>query len=382
MSLEFYSLINFFAGMIAVAGFVLPALIIYFYSSYKNHIALIASAAILMFAMLFVGEYIVVLLPFILPIIFAGLMGSLLRKTGQEFWLSMGYMIVAELAGIIIGIIIIYFYYGMQDIAGLLAEGFRNAYQNISADDEIGNLGVNFMTQIMILSSQGVAPDLAEISAMSIADKLDMIVPIIKKGMASVLPSYVMGYGILSGVWAWFISSVMLTKRAAGKKSMPGAKNYEVHPPFSEWKLPRWFTNVLMLLLLAAIIISFIAQGPMLNVAGVLQVVVMVILGIQGLSVLNWWLKKKKVHIVANVIICCASVVLFSFFLPWIGIFDIVFSFRMSQKQKEAIMEKMEEIKKQVDEQKRNEKEQEKKDKTKDQEEKEDNEQDESEKKK
>ena len=392
MSLELYSLINFLAMMIIFAGLILPALIIYFYSSYKNHFALIISVAALAITFLIVGEHIVILLPFILPIIFAGLIGSLLRKYGEEFWLSVGYMIVAVLAGMIIGVIFIYFYYGMQDIAGLLADGFRNVYQNLPPDDEVGVLGINIMTQILLFAQQGIMPEFAEISTMTMTEKLDSIVPLIKEGMASALPSYVMGYGIISGVWAWFISSVMIKKRADAKKPLPGIKEYVSHPPFSDWKMPRWFTNVLMVLLFAAIIISFMAKGEMLNVASALQTVAVVILSIQGLAVVNWWLKKKKVHVALNVLICLIVTILsllFSRILPFLlflGFFDIVFSIRVSQKQKEAIIKKMEDIKNQVDKQMHEMQEEQKKEETEDKKDKKDDdkkedEQDESEEK-
>lgn len=354
MSLDLYSLLNFFAIIIMIAGLILPALIIYFYSSFKNHFALIISTAILFLTALAVKEYIVVLLPFILPIIFAGVTGSFLKKYGEDFWSSMGYVILAEMTGIIVGIVAIYLYFGMQDIAGLLAEGFRNAYQNISPGDEAGSLGLNLITQLLISLKEGYAPVYSEISGMSTVDKLDIIVPQIKTAMARALPSAIMGYGILSGVWAWFISSVLIKRRASGRKSLPGLKEYKPHPPFSEWKLPRWLTNVLMVLLLASIIISFAAEGAMLNAASALQTVAIVILSVQGLSVVNWWLKKKKVNTVLNVVICVAIVFL-SFFLnlllPLIGLVDIMFSVRMSDQQKVAIRKRMEEIKKQVDEQ-------------------------------
>lgn len=351
MSLEFYSLINFFAMIITILGLVLPAIIIYFYSSYKTHLALIASAAALLLSMLVVGEYVVVLMPFILPIIFAGFMGTILRKYSQEFWQSMGYMILAEMTGIIIGIIAIYFYFGMQDIAGLLGESFRAVYQSSSANNEIASLSLNTMTQILMLAKQGGIPDFDAISAMSVSEKLDIIVPMIKAGMAQALPSFIMGYGIISGVWAWFMSSVMIRKRQKNKKPLPGIEKYVAHPVFSEWKLPRWLTNVLMFLLLASIIISFATTGPLLNVASALQTVALVIMAIQGLAVVNWWLKKKKVHIAVNVTICAFVAVFLGFILPWAGIFDIMFSFRMSDAQREAIKKKMEDIKKQVDEQ-------------------------------
>jgi ABC-type multidrug transport system fused ATPase/permease subunit len=249
---------------------------------------------------------------------------------------------------------VIYLYFGMQDIAGLLADGFRNSYQGVSAGDEAGSLGLNLMTQLLLSIKQGSVPAYSEISGMTTAAKLDIIVPQIETAMASALPSTIMSYGIISGVWAWFVSSELIKRRASAKKPLPGIKEYKPYPPFSEWKLPKWLTNVLMVLLLASIIISFAAQGAMLNAASALQTVAVVILSIQGLSVVNWWLKKKKVAAVLNVAICVV-IALLSFFLnlilPLIGLIDIMFSVRMSDKQKEAIRKRMEEIKKQVDEQ-------------------------------
>jgi ABC-type multidrug transport system fused ATPase/permease subunit len=356
MSLELYSLMNLFTVLFVAAGFILPAVAIYFYASYKNYWALILSAALLLLTALLVGEYIVVLLPFILPIILAGAAGIYMHKSSEEYWQSIGYVILAEFVGIVAGVLIVFLYYGRQDLAGLLAQGFRNVYETAAPNNEIAAMSINLMAQVLTLTTQGNAADLAEIDAMSIADKLDMIVPMIKTGLARALPSFMMGYGILSGVWAWFMSSLMIDRRARDKKPLKAIDEHKPHPPFAEWKLPRWLTNVLMLLLLVSIIISFAAQGPMLNAAYALQTVATVILAIQGLAVVHWWLKKKKVKNSVNVLVCVLAVMLsmvINFLLPLLGIADIMFSIRVSDEQRAAIKKKMEEIKKQVDEQMR-----------------------------
>lgn len=347
---------NLFTVLFVAAGFILPAVAIYFYASYKNYWALILSAALLLLTALLVGEYIVVLLPFILPIILAGAAGIYMHKSSEEYWQSIGYVILAEFVGIVAGVLIVFLYYGRQDLAGLLAQGFRNVYETAAPNNEIAAMSINLMAQVLTLTTQGNAADLAEIDAMSIADKLDMIVPMIKTGLARALPSFMMGYGILSGVWAWFMSSLMIDRRARDKKPLKAIDEHKPHPPFAEWKLPRWLTNVLMLLLLVSIIISFAAQGPMLNAAYALQTVATVILAIQGLAVVHWWLKKKKVKNSVNVLVCVLAVMLsmvINFLLPLLGIADIMFSIRVSDEQRAAIKKKMEEIKKQVDEQMR-----------------------------
>ena len=354
MSLELYSLTNFFVLAIMLAGLILPAIIIYFYSGYKSYLALAVSAVVLAMPAVILQEHTMVLVPFILPVLFSGLTGILLKKAGQEFWYSMGYMILAEMAGIVTGVVIIYFYYGMNDIATLIAEGFRNTYMSLPANDEIGASGLNLMIWMLGLAQTGAAQDFAEITAMSMSDKLDIIVPLIKIGIAKALPSYIMSYGIISGVWAWLLSSVMVSYRVKNKKKLEGIKEYTPHPPLSDWKLPRWLTNVLMLMLLVSILMSFATpDDSVLNVASAVQTAAVTILGIQGLAVINWWMKSKKKPIWAIVIVCVASAVFLGFLLPWLGVFDIIFSIRMSQQQKEAIKKRMEEIKKQVDEQMR-----------------------------
>ena len=356
MSLEFYSVMNLLTMLIVAAGFVLPAVSIYFYASYKNYWALIISAVLFLMLAILVGEYMVALLPFILPVILAGAAGIYMHKSSEEYWQSIGYVILAEFVGIVSGILIVYLYYGRQDLAGLLAQGFRNVYETAAPNNEVAEMSINLMAQILVLTTQGAAADLADISSMSIADKLDMIVPMIKTGLARALPSFMMGYGIISGVWAWFLSSVMIDRRARDKKPLKAIEEHKPHPPFAEWKLPRWLTNVLMLLLLVSLIIAFAAQGPLLNAAYALQTVATVILAIQGLAVVHWWLKKKKVKNSVNVLVCAFAVMLsmvLNFFLPLLGIADIMFAIRVSDAQKAAIKKKMEEIKKQVEEQMR-----------------------------
>ena len=356
MSLDFYSLMNLFAMLLIAAGFVLPAVVIYFYASYKNYWALILCAALLLLPALLLGGYIIVLLPFILPVILAGAAGIYMHKSSEEYWQSIGYVILAEFVGIVAGVLIVYLYYGRQDLAGLLAQGFRNVYETAAPNNEIAAMSINLMAQILAFTTQGSAVDLTEIDAMSISDKLDIIVPMVKTGLARALPSFMMGYGILSGVWAWFMSSLMIDRRARDKKPLKAIAEHKPHPPFAEWKLPRWLTNVLMLVLLVSIIISFAAQGPFLNAAYALQTVATVILAIQGLAVVNWWLKKKKVKSAVNVLICILAVMLsmvINFLLPLLGVADIMFSIRVSDVQRAAIKKKMEEIKKQVDEQMR-----------------------------
>ena len=356
MSLELYSLMNLFTVLFVAAGFILPAVAIYFYASYKNYWALILSAALLLLTALLVGEYMVVLLPFILPIILAGAAGIYMHKSSEEYWQSIGYVILAEFVGIVAGVLIVFLYYGRQDLAGLLAQGFRNVYETAAPNNEIAAMSINLMAQVLTLTTQGNAADLAEIDAMSIADKLDMIVPMIKTGLARALPSFMMGYGILSGVWAWFMSSLMIDRRARDKKPLKAIAEHKPHPPFAEWKLPRWLTNVLMLLLLVSIIISFAAQGPMLNAAYALQTVAYRDIGDTGSCGGSLVAQKKKVKNSVNVLVCVLAVMLsmvINFLLPLLGIADIMFSIRVSDEQRAAIKKKMEEIKKQVDEQMR-----------------------------
>ncbi len=351
MTFELYSLINRLMLVVMAMGLVLPAVVIYYYSAYKNYWALILSAAAVIAISLPAGEYAIIFLPLILPIIFSGIVGSLLRKSGENFLTSMGYMIMAQMGGAIVGIIVIYFYFGMQDIAGLIAEGFRSAYSEIPAGDEMRAFSLDVMTWALMVASKGMQVPFGEVTALDVTEKLNYIVPLLRQGVVQSLPAVVLDYGIIGGVWAWFLSSVMINKRAANKRELKGVKEYVPSPPFSEWKLPRWITNVLMVILLAAVILSFSSEATLLNVASVLQSVAIVIIGIQGLSVLNWWLKKKKLPTGLNVLICVMAVVLLNFILPWLGVFDIVFSIRLSKEKKEEIRAQMEKIKKQVDEQ-------------------------------
>ena len=197
MSLELYSLMNLLTVLFVAAGFVLPAVVIYFYASYKNYWALILCAALLLLPALLVGEYMIVLVPFILPVILAAAAGIYMHKSSEEYWQSIGYVILAEFVGIVAGVLIVYLYYGRQDLAGLLAQGFRNVYETAAPNDEIAAMSINLMAQVLTLTTQGSAAELADISAMSISAKLDMIVPMVKTGLARALPSFMMSYGIL-----------------------------------------------------------------------------------------------------------------------------------------------------------------------------------------
>ena len=354
MTLEFYSFMNFLSMAYAVAGFILPAVIIYFYSAHKSYVAPVLFALLLVLPALLAGEYITILVPFILSAIFASAMGVYLKKSAEGYWQSIGYMILAEFAGIVIGVVVIFFYYGRQDLTSLLAQGFRNVYETAAPSDQIAKMSIDLLTQLMTLATQGSTADFTAITDMSLTEELDMIVPLIKMGLARALPSFMMAYGILSGVWAWLMSSIMIDRRARAKKPLKGVEEHKPHPPFSEWKLPRWLTNVLMLVLLVSIIISFSTQGPFLNAAYVLQTVAVTVLAIQGLAVVNWWLKKKKVKNSLNILICVVTVMLsmvINFLLPLLGVADIMFSMRMSDEQKELIKKRMEAVKKQMDEQ-------------------------------
>lgn len=351
MTIYTYSILNMYAILLTLTGFILPAVIIYYNSAYKNYFALIISAIILSAIAYTVGNYTIVLLPFILPILLASLAGTYLRRSGEGFFAGMGYVIAAEFFGVMLGIIIVYISYGRVDIATLISRAFIDAYKNLSPNDEIYILQLNLMTQLLSISSDGTITQLAQIEGMSIAEKIDIIAPQIKASMAALLPSVIMGYGIISGVTAWFASSLLMARRIRMKKKLAGVKKFSPPPAFSSWKAPRWMTNILMVLLLTSILISFGAAGTMLNVASALQSAAIIVLSIQGLAVVNWWLKKKRVSAVLNIIMCTLSVIFLSLLLPWIGLVDIVFSIRLQGKRKDLIKLRMEEIKKQIDKQ-------------------------------
>jgi hypothetical protein len=355
-----YFLMNFYVFMITILGLILPALIIYFYASKKNIVPLIISIVFLAGIAYLAGNSSVVLLPFILPIIISGIAGSYLRRTGEKFWSGLGYTIAAELFGIMLGTIILYFAYGKQDIAQLIAQSFNDAYMSLPQDDIIYNAQLNLMVSIMQMASQGAAAPISDIQAMTMAEKLAIIVPQIKSSMANYLPSMIMGYGIISGIFAWFFSSLMLASSKRHGKELKGTKNFEAPPMFSTWKSPRWITNILMIMLLASYIVPFIADGKIISVAIALRAVSMLIISIQGLAVINWWIK-KKLGTVGATIICVIVVLLLNFILPWVGIFDIIFSIRTMSKRKKILKMRMDEIQRQVNDQMKDKIEQDKK---------------------
>lgn len=363
MNMTTYTFMNFYVFMITIAGLILPALIIYFYAYKKNSIALIISTVLLAgvayIAYLGGGSY-VALLPFILPIIITGIAGAYFRHTGEKFWSGIGYTIAAELFGIMLGTIIVYFAYGKQDIANLIAQGFNDAFQSVPADDIFYNYQLDLLVGITQMTSQGLLAPIADIQAMTITEKLAIIVPQIKSAMANYLPSMIMGYGIISGILAWFLSSLLLASRKRRGKELEGTKDFHAPPMFSTWKSPRWITNILMVLLITSIIIPYIAKGSIVSVAYALRSVSMLIISIQGLAVINWWVK-KRLSTVGATIVCIVVVLFLNFILSWVGIFDIIFQIRTLSKRKQILKMRMDEIKRQVDDQMREKMEQEKK---------------------
>ncbi len=337
MTLQSYSIINAYLILFIVIGLILPALIIYFNSSYKNYFALIISAitfGVLYFA---IGWNIIILLPLIISILLSGFLGSYLRQNEIGFWQGMGYLIATELIGIMLGMIIIYFSYGRQDIIELIIQGFKSAYSSTTTNDIIVDAQLNVLTILAMMTPDNALTSIDTVASMGITEKIETIIPLFKESLASLLPSFIMGYGLISGISAWWISSLLFARRVRQDKQLKGIKNFNPPPVFSSWKAPRWLTNIMLLLLFSAMIIQLASIAILQSAAIAIQNVVIIVISLQGLAVINWWLKRKKVNHIIIIVISSISVIFLSFTLPWIGLADIIFSVRTLDRHKEII---------------------------------------------
>lgn len=143
----------------------------------------------------------------------------------------------------------------------------------------------------------------------------------------------VTSFGLLLSTMGLYVSVYASGKRIYKGKAEDGTLAFDERyplpqmPPFSTWHISRKLS--LYLIPLAAIYLITLGMGGTMRLAGQMMFAVFTtIYSIQGLSVLNWWLKKWNVSVPLRSIVLLMFFLMFQGIAFWVGLAEQLFDSR------------------------------------------------------
>lgn len=260
----------------------------------------------------------------------------ILRMKNIQFYEGMIYTVAAAMTGMVMGVVILYIIHDQTDLVLLYGEQIMGNIRQMPNNPLIDALLTSFSAQVQLINDGAGLTQVMEYINQSMAlshqQKLDIVLPALGNLWQAVSAAYLMKYAILSGLLAWYIPLNIQYRKVARTQEGPALKP----PPFTAFRMSRWFTNTLMLLLLVVLLLQFSGGSRFLTAMIAIQHTVMLLLSLQGLSTMAWILKKNRFPLAARWVILIILTFLGNT-LAWIGIIDVVFNIRLFLANKQNI---------------------------------------------
>lgn len=268
-----------------------------------------------------------------------------------SFYESVIYTIAAALISVMIGVLIIFLINARGDLIEMYQQSIYDYLISAKENSFFDALLPGFSSAILFLEN---AVDFNEFFAYSASTidfsreaHLEIIVPYMKDVLGLYGVSYFMSFALLIGIFTWYIPTLIYYRMVKWDVKGPKLKP----PPITSFRMPKWFTNTIMLMLVFVIFIQYAGSERWNSVAMAIQKIIMLLLAFQGISTIAWLLKRYKVHktlrAVILIIICFLSSL-----MAWIGIFDVVFNIRLYSANREMIRKTLYIMKKNYDKEK------------------------------
>lgn len=181
-----------------------------------------------------------------------------------------------------------------------------------------------------LLSGAGAVP--AEILSMSVAQKIDIVRPALETMFAIAIPSFALAGGMVMGALGYWLPMLALSRRARKQ----GAEPAVAVPPLATFKVPKYMVITLLLLQIVSSFGSVPENLGWLTVSTAVQLVMGILMDVQAMALVSFFLNRKKVAPVFQVLIFIPMVI-FSGLTFWVGIFDALFDMR-------AVLPRVEEV--------------------------------------
>ncbi|MEX1376415.1 MAG: DUF2232 domain-containing protein [Eubacteriales bacterium] len=201
----------------------------------------------------------------------------------------------------------------------------------------------------------------------ALGDKVDKVMPLAEAAANTYSILAILFYPAIAGGLAWWRGSYRFYK---DKEMTDSVKNMKPMP-FATFTIPRGlFGLVVSLLLLSFILQVYQSSDMMMYAAMTMQYFSYLLLGIQGLAVAEYFLKRVKIFKFAALritLMIIVGIISVGIFFLFIGMIDLFFNTRLVYAKTKEMKEKMARMKETQEQQKKDETENENKDENKDQ---------------
>lgn len=165
-----------------------------------------------------------------------------------------------------------------------------------------------------------------QILSMSVADKVAIVQPVFEQLFGASIPSLGLAAGMLLGGLGYYLP-VRSFDRRQNRDVAAGVQAISV-PPFSAFKVPKYVVISLLLLQIVSSLGASPDNAGWLAVNSASGTVLGLLMTIQALSLISFFLNRKNVAPVFQYLMLVPAALLFSWLLYWVGIFDALFDMR------------------------------------------------------
>lgn len=268
-----------------------------------------------------------------------------------SFYEGVVYSITAALISIMFGVLLVFLISAKGDLIKIYTQSIYSYLSSANENSFFDALLPGLSSAILFMKN---ATDFGELFTYSVSTigfareaHLEIIMPYLNDILKLYGVSYFMSFSLLIGVFTWYIPALIYYRKVRWDTKGPKLKP----PPITSFKMPRWFTNTIMLLLVFVIIIQYAGSERWFSVAIAIQKIIMLLLAFQGISTIAWLLKRYKVQKASRVIILIILCFLSSL-MAWVGVFDVVFNIRLYSANREMIRKTLYIMKKNYDKEK------------------------------
>lgn len=176
-----------------------------------------------------------------------------------------------------------------------------------------------------------------EILKMSADDKINIVRPVFEQLFSAYIPAWALAGGMIMGGVGYYLPA--LAQARLGGKPAEGTPEPVAVPPFHAAKFPRYI--VVSILLLQLFSYFGLESGAMLTIYVAANAVMTLLMTIQSLALFSFFLTRKGVPTILQVLILAVVAALFAWWLlEFVGIFDVLLDLRAVALRVEAVRAK------------------------------------------
>jgi hypothetical protein len=190
-------------------------------------------------------------------------------------------------------------------------------------------------------------PDLlALVSGLSTDEQIAVVRPLLEDLCAAYIPAFSLVGGMFVGAVGYYLPVLALDRRRRRlSPAQPAAEEGEAEtqapvPPFAAFKVPRYIVITLLLLQIASSFMLGDAGAGLAALSVASSLLFGALMTVQALSLLSFFLNRKRVHAAAQFPLLALAVLLFFWILPYVGIVDALFDIRAVTLRMDAIRAK------------------------------------------